>query len=531
MIFDSNILDNFTISLNEFCFSGHLDTLGLDQHDAYELANVWVRSRLRVVDIVGHRLPEARAELAELRLSERFVDFAMEGHQFAHRFLDGGWPRVRPDLDWIKDVSRSARLRECIVFAREKGKPLLCPFTGNAASSNRCAGIHLFLHTAADRACMILPDPVLEHSSSDRVWLFPKEEMIVVCGGRYNLDYLVRSVQRIIKYKDDIRAYLNNGIPKKAMICEESTAHIGHYTWNVVSGWPEFFAHTVSSDVDFITSYEGWRVFGGVEALYPERLAPPTTLIAPVSEERRFELMLENNAMAVALKGTTIHKETADRILNYCRSNITPGFASDTFAFCARHHPIVMLTIRIGNRCWQEQVDGYRNLIIELCKRYPNIGFILDGLNVGFEAAFVQMDVASEMKIADAILDGIDSSVWINSIGSTVPESLVLCSAIDFFIAPLGAGLAKTRWICNKTGLVFSNSICLEDNNYDGHLYDYWRDDLVKMYYLNKNSVKNIDDGHLGQAMRANFSMDWRVLLNAVIPHLDRIVSRAGVTQ
>ena len=85
----------------------------------------------------------------------------------------------------------------------------------------------------------------------------------------------------------------------------------------------------------------------------------------------------------------------------------------------------------------------------------------------------------------------------------------MLCDIADAFLAPVGAGMAKYRWITNKPGVAYSNEMCLQPNSIDGHLYEHHRDDLTKMYYVPASAVKDIETERHGEPFRANFLMNW----------------------
>ena len=88
-----------------------------------------------------------------------------------------------------------------------------------------------------------------------------------------------------------------------------------------------------------------------------------------------------------------------------------------------------------------------------------------------------------------------------------------MSEAIDAFLAPIGAGLAKTRWIANKPGVAFSNQSFLRPGSSDGFLYERFRDGLVPMRYLDRAEVEDVEEARHGETSRANVTMSWRAPL------------------
>ena len=82
-------------------------------------------------------------------------------------------------------------------------------------------------------------------------------------------------------------------------------------------------------------------------------------------------------------------------------------------------------------------------------------------------------DLAQEFALAAAIVAaGRDAGVTVvDIVNRSALCSVVWCSRADCFVAPLGAALAKYRWLCNTPGLVLSSRWNLE-HRADLHIYD-----------------------------------------------------------
>ena len=210
--------------------------------------------------------------------------------------------------------------------------------------------------------------------------------------------------------------------------------------------------------------------------------------------------------------------ETAERIIDWSRRRCTPAFLAGLDDLRRSSAPLVMLTIRTENRAWAEQREGYASLIRALAADHPGLGVILDGINSGMAqvGSHSLMSLADEQAVAASIVGDCPGVRIHDAIGCLPHESIMFATAIDAFAAPIGAGLAKTRWIANKPGIGFSNTTFLQPGHYDGRLYDHFRDNLVPMRYVEQAEVRDIEAARHNERGRANFSMSWRAPYEAL---------------
>jgi hypothetical protein len=225
--------------------------------------------------------------------------------------------------------------------------------------------------------------------------------------------------------------------------------------------------------------------------------------------------MLDQRAIALVLVDGYVTSRAAGRIVSWCRAHCTGVFLAEVEALRQSTSPLLMITIRTENRSWMEQQDGIACLINELARSYPRLGIILDGINSGMEqlATHGLMSLHDEQAIAGQIVAACPNTRFYNSIGCLPHESIILAGVIDAFLAPIGAGLAKTRWIANKPGVGYSNSTFLQPGNCDGTLYDLFHDDPIPMHYVEQADVRDVEDARHGEKARANFSMSWQAPL------------------
>lgn len=302
-------------------------------------------------------------------------------------------------------------------------------------------------------------------------------------------------------------------------------SHIGHHIWNIVSGWAPLFDLVPPERIDILTSYRMWQIFGGVTELYPDCAARVGSVVRPDSQDAVYDLILDRRATSLVLLDGHVTAAAAERIVGWSRQHCQGAFHAEVEALRRHASPLVMITIRTDNRAWTDQREGIACLINELARDHPRLGVVLDGINTGMEqlASHGLMSLDDEQAIAASIIEACPNVRIYNSLGCLPHESLVLAGVIDAFLAPIGAGLAKTRWIANKPGVAFSNTIFLQPGSSDGFLYDRFRDDLVPMRYVTQAEVQDVDEARHGEKSRANFTMPWRAPLRELMTLLQEL--------
>lgn len=421
----------------------------------------------------------------------------------------------------------SPRLRDVAVAIEKRGKPSISPFSGEIIYLDDTIDTHTFVCRSADRVCIVVPERRIDQFASDYCWYFPEANLLLQCMPVLDPQgALRRAFDRLIGNAERFEQYFAR-TDRKIMVSEDAIIHLGHNMWNIVSGWSRLFDAIDARQIDVITYYKDWRTFGGVSELFPKECSEVSTVMRLGGEVELFEAMLDQGATSLVLLDNFVSHDLAGRISAWSTLN-SDVEASRRIRKFRMDHPIVLLvTIRVGNRCWVEQTDGLIAIINTLAKDFPGIGVVIDGLNAGLEISHVQMDATQEQAIAEDIINGCPDVDIFNTINCPVQESIIVAMMIDAFLAPIGAGMAKYRWIANKPGVAYSNTLFLQPTSYDGRLYDSFRDDPTPIEYVDADLVETIDEGHLGEKTRANFSIDWKVL-HGLTRTLLRDLSQAG---
>lgn len=505
-------LSQFGTIFNDI-LSRRLPDSDLLQHgqDVKQLAADWAQTNVRVLASGVDNDDEIRRGCSELGLSPIFVDALLSSY-------DGVTDRcaaLSSDVPFAREERFTQRVKDVAATVMLGGKPILCPFTGKRALVRDTIDFHTFLHRHDDRVCIVLPDWRVDQCASDRCWFFPEQDLILISVPAFDGRIaLTRTAARVVANYERVLAYLAD--PNRlVMVSEDAMSHIGHYIWNIVSGWSPLYSLVQSDRIDILTSYPNWQIFGGVTELHPEHAARAGLVTRPNSQEELYDLMLNRRAISLIMLDRYIMADAAERIIGLSRRRCSDEFRTGVCDLRRNSFPLVMLTIRTGNRAWVEQQEGFASLIEELACHYPRLGIVLDGINNGMAqvATHRLMSLDDEQAIAASIIRACPTSNIYNSIGCQPHESIVLADAIDAFVAPIGAGLSKTRWVANKPGVGFSNKTFMQPGNYDGYLYSRFRDDQVPMRYVDWAEIDDVEDSRHGEKSRANFSMSWRAPL------------------
>lgn len=428
------------------------------------------------------------------------------------------------ELSVSNEPNLSPRLFDVVSSAVLRGKPILCPFTGERALVRDLLDLYVYLYRNMKRLCVIVQEDTAAFAAGDRAWYFPRERVLIAHSRWHSIHQtLARALIRTYDNWQEVLGYLLKP-DRPLMVCDAFVGHLGHYIWNVVSGWSRLFKLAPAQNFDIVASHRNLQIFGGVKELYPEQLLHVGAFAEIDDEQQGYRVMLDRGALALTLLDRHVTSDLATRIIKWCRNKSSPEFLDRVAAARERCNPLLLVTIRQENRAWIEQESGLPQIINRLALEFPKLGVVIDGLNAGIHSldTHAYMSLDNELQLARQIADKCPNVGIYNTVGCTPNEGIVWCDTVDAFLAPVGAGMAKYRWITNKPGVAFSNETCLTPGNYDGTLYERHRDSLVPMEYVDRDAVRDVEQERHGLRFRANFSMSWEAAYRKIHQLLER---------
>ena len=473
---------------------------------AATLAIYWVKTGIKVLPRVGQRHIVA-ADLRDLNLAPDFIDAVAKGP-------DGPFEACvarSPDLPLTKEPELTPRLFDVAAAVLLRGKPILCPFTGARELVRDSIDMYAYLHRCSGRTCLIIQEDTTAFAAADRAWYFPEERVLIAYSTWHSVLYtLARAHLRTFDNWQAVVEYLSR-TDRSILVCDAVVGHLGHYIWNIVSGWSRLFKLVPAEKIDILASHRDFQIFGGVKQLYPDEIGRAGKFVEVANEHDAYKLMLSQGALALTLVDRHVTNDLAKRVIEWCRKNCSSEFLSTVVAARQICSPLLLVTIRQENRAWIEQDSGLPEIINSLAADFPKLGVVIDGLNAGIHSLDTHafMSLENEMKLTNHIISSCPGVRIYNSVGCSVSEGITWCNAVDAFLAPIGAGMAKYRWITNKPGVAYSNETCLTPKNYDGTLYERHRDNPAPIEYVDRSAVKDVEQERHGMRFRANFSMSW----------------------
>ena len=447
-------------------------------------------------------------------ISSDFVSIANDGPKSIAKALRR-YERVRP---WHDEPTLSDRVKDVLDTVENGRKKILSPYTGSTVYTEHMIDEECFVFKDKDRVGLATQWTETEYAFADTTYILLDEKIVLFSENagiepRYLACSLFKLLRKIVSRRDDVVIHLQRS-NKEVGVAEFLVPHVGHYIWNSISAWEPFFKYGGNDKADLYVVRDNFRTLGGVDVLYAADIGPSKEIILSSDEADIQSTILDRKAMVLTLKNNYISAELAPRVSAWARSRLEPNHLDKLQKLRAEFSPMILVTIRLDNRSWVDQEEGWPRLFEALNERYPRACFILDGVNGNVTQGWTHasMSVDDEFLLAERIIKRCPTLQIYNSIGCSIEESCILAELSDFYIAPVGAGMAKYRWITNLPGVAFSNESFSKPDSEHGRLYDHYRDDAIKALHVDQSAVKDVAEGNTSGG-RANFTMDWHELL------------------
>jgi hypothetical protein len=366
---------------------------------------------------------------------------------------------------------------------------------------------------------------------------FPRDGVVVgdttEWAGRINklAALAAREILGMLVFQEDLTRFLRR--PVRSLGLQSYEYHIGHYLWNELSSI-ENTRQAAQGLIQHVYVAESQAEhYGDLEQLYPEwrghvtRAAMPADWLAPAFRDQE---------AVFRPAGKYISKSLADIVTAHSLRSETPLVAKlDALAQSLKGGvgaPLkILIGLRVENRCWLRQVDGYIALARRLADEGRRVVFVFDGHNVGgtarpilsatesikdgpeeggeAQALSIERGIVAQFREATAPLAA--QIACADTLGLPVSASIAAGHWTDGFITHWGAGLAKYKWILNATGLVFTSNQASTKNDF--LLYDrpVIREAAIGSDYLPQSLVTDTDDQSElmnGRNFSGNFDID-----------------------
>ncbi len=308
-------------------------------------------------------------------------------------------------------------------------------------------------------------------------------------------DIFPRALTLTCFLKSAISKRLNDGPTSDRAHCFREY-HIGHYIWNELStlGICLKPGRRLSVFVHYLCDEPLYPV----DEVFPELASQVFRNVTDFELVRAAFIEKHNFFPYSTFKITTAFRE---RVLKIAERK-SAALDAEIAARKDEGRKVVLIGLRLENRMWPEQFNGYKALIRALIADGGSYHIIFDGHNyIGNDStalmnSHMETVIKGEKSIAEIEKEKVEKFLaWYRSelsslkrrgvlsvadsppvtIESIVPcpvsDSIIAALRCDYFITHWGAGLAKYKWLANGRGGVFSSRSVI-NYKYDVRIYD-----------------------------------------------------------
>lgn len=465
-----------------------------------------------------------------LRLSESFLGLTRQGYGAIGAFVAGRIAHHFPD--GLKLSNRT--IINC--FSINHGRrPLVDPFGDGLTYTTSSVAPEWYVVRSPVGACFVCErSEASVYLEGENLWVFPSEKIVLYVNNGLSLefvrDYICSFIFSMCDRHEAIRNYVVSDSQRNIALCDWPCPHLAHNFWNVQTGWFNTLRSCDLEKVSHLLERRSQNYFGLLNDLYDD-LVDGKTVHSIESDDGILDVLIKNNLLLLTVKDENIHNDLVNRIVEHAQRSVSSEFAAAFKSFREECYPLVMFTIRLDNRSWVEQIDGAVSLFLELRKKFPNMGLMLDGMSrnslKGWTTDWMSLD--AELSVAEQIASKLRGHVpVIFSVGKEFFESLLMVHEIDYFIAPIGSGMTFSKWISRKPGVGFSNTTALNETKicYPLKVWDHYTEGNYKPVYVHSSKVRDAESRR-GTVTRANFSLDWRDIYEVAADHMDALFASA----
>jgi hypothetical protein len=415
---------------------------------------------------------------------------------------------------------------------------MLSPFHGTIVKVDGSLGQEWCLQIADGDPCMASTmGSTMTAVHLETVWVFPKHGVLLcVQNGLADETIVKRTAEQIfrcLKYSEGLSRYLSAEQKRerhKIAVTDFWCPHMSHNLWNIQTGWANVFALGSPNSISEFLLYKNQNFFGSLAELFPESVPDESKILWVENEDDVFREMLEKNLLLLTIKDEFFNADFAARVRMRAYESCSQEFLEEAARFRAKCRPVILTTIRLDNRAWIEQKEGFPALFSRIREDYPDLGIVIDGLSSDTAKGWTTSWMSMQSELAREISSQLPDNMPIMfGVGRTFGESIVLMDLADFFIAPSGSGMAIYKWVLNKPGLAFSNKAVLDEASPHRWPLRVWHDrtfrrDMVPTMHLPHEFVRDGDIAR-NHISRANFHLDWMDLFRNVGSFLEQYKS------
>lgn len=365
-----------------------------------------------------------------------------------------------------------------------------------------------------------------------------------------NASLMLEYLTHFVTHHQKILSYFRTSHTIPAVVCRGYPGmHIGHQLWNELTAYERLLRHLDRTRLPVIVvpnADRGSEAYGPMDMLFPEWAGRVDRSLRTESETLG-EFVYRKSYLLFRALDEHVTTGLSERLIQFAQTASTTSVSRTRIAeLIAQGFTLVTLGLRVENRTAINLYDVLEQTITHIARNVPKLAVVIDGHNSrlngdpatafdSFGQSAASNPILMELQLAIRLRQRFEYTgvKIVNTIGSSVLDSIVWVKASVFFVAIWGAGLAKYRWACNKTGLVMlSRSNLLL--RHDLHIYDSpeFQESPSPVLYLDPYSVTDSPEvpvlfspANPVPASYANFRVDCVKLL----PQIDTLLEMAGI--
>lgn len=316
------------------------------------------------------------------------------------------------------------------------------------------------------------------------------------------------------------KSYIANTLTREVVAMSGLVSNIGHFFWNEMSGLQNLYNNGVLDKIDrfLVSSYE----YFSVAHLFPEIPKEKFTYNYETGLDL-FKTVLSQNYFILRFTDLVVTEELANRVIQAAHTRCSPAFLQEVEQ-AKQHFPLLWVCFRQRSRAWISQVEGTANIIKKLHSEFPNLGVVFGGWSpkedeqaTPWEASFLEAPIKTYVEQVLALLPAHIKTY--NAFGRPNYENIILCNAIDLYLAPMGSETGYVTLIVNKPGVLHTNT----GWNWDTikPLYVEARENCIPPVLIAQEYIIEQDNSN---HMTRSYDCDWQVMYDELIQIIHNLI-------
>ena len=298
--------------------------------------------------------------------------------------------------------------------------------------------------------------------------------------------------------------------------------HLAHHILNELSALQNLVEHNLIDRIRHIYYYD--LPIANLERLFPKI---PTTKFQKVTSHQLNWATYHPSSFIAPFQKSKLNPEIREKILQ----GSDDKKQSNREQIRKQHYPVIWVSLRTGNRVWENQAEGLGLLSKSLKNRFENPLLIVDGYSIPYnsETENIYQEILKEQQALKNLKSETEIDCTIMSlIGKPISEVLWWTQVADYYLTHCGTLHHKIGWMADIPGIVHCNEhyTNLPENLTPGfteHKYNFSPLKLGKEFISDSNSERQNREGKILPQKFANYTIDSNKLVETFMNMIQEI--------